>query len=386
MKKKKLAVLCAYPATRNMGMITVDLSAYVILEQYSDYFDCTYYTYGDIDALKSEHLGIPVKYRHIIYEKEEFINSDVYVFWGDFIHARSYQIDLKYRNSPQNEIDELLKISFLDGVDEKHMHKSIVFGGTIITNNAEDQTDDNYVKLFNKFFTNCGTVLFRDALSAAKISIYRNDQSSLGCDCALLLKDSDLNRIDGFVKQEKRNGIGCFIGRSSGKIQSCIIARYLAYKMNTSCSWMSWFPSSKKMRFIAQIFGFNVPDIPPSPGEILSDLSGYEFIVSDTYHLCVNAWRMGIPAVCIGAGASKADTTLNDKKKELIFEMYGGSRFYLYGENIRSLLSINSVANNIIEAINNKKLVNCFRSNINKHIQSSIKNLSKALDKLSLDE
>ena len=68
------------------------------------------------------------------------------MFFGEILYMRgSYQIDFKYRNSPQNEIDELLKISFLDGVDEKHMQKSIVFGGTIITNNAEDQTDDNYV-------------------------------------------------------------------------------------------------------------------------------------------------------------------------------------------------------------------------------------------------
>jgi len=221
-----------------------------------------------LQSLKTENLGMPIEYRHIIEDREKFLASDAFLFWGDFIHARSYQIDLKYRNKPQQEIDELLNLSFLSEVEDERLKNAVVYGGTIITNQASDNTDPVYRKLFERFFTNCVTVLFRDPLSLAKVAHFRDKETNLGCDCALLLRDSDLSQLEGFSKQAKRKGIGFFLGRSPARIQTCVFARYLAFRMGIKCTWISWFTVSGKTRFVAKLFGFKLSDKPPLPSEI----------------------------------------------------------------------------------------------------------------------
>lgn len=382
--KKKLAILCAYPATRNMGMITVDLAAHAILERHVKDVDYTFYTYGDLEALKTENLGMPIKYRHVIDDKEEFLNSDAFLFWGDFIHARSYQIDLQFRKSPQKDIDDLLSLSFLRDVEENKLKNAVIYGGTIITNEAEDEADEIYGTMFERLFENCGSVLFRDALSAAKVSRTRDGEATLGCDCALLLQDEDLDKIDGTQLQptEKRKGIGFFLGRSPSKIQSCLFARYLSKKMGKDVRWLNWLPVSKKMQLVAKLFGFKVFDKPPAPGDILTELSSYEFIISDTYHLCINAWRLGIPAICIGEGAGHLKTTLNDKKKEILFEMYGGRQFYIFTEHLKTLTGFPHVANRVIDVLNNETLITQFQEVLNQNASMSEKRLKIALDNI----
>lgn len=382
--KKKLAILCAYPATRNMGMITVDLAVHAVLERHIKDVEYIFYTYGDLEALKAENLGLPIEYRHVIDDKEDFLNSDAFLFWGDFIHARSYQIDLQFRNSPQKDIDDLLSLSFLEGVEGSKLKNSLIYGGTIITNEAADDVNQAYAAMFERLFKNCGAVLFRDALSAAKVSRLRGGEATLGCDCALLLHDKDLEKIEETKLQPiaKREGIGFFIGRSPTKIQSCLFARYLSKKMGKDVTWINWLPVSNKMKMVAKLFGFKVFDKSPAPGEILSELSGYEFIVSDTYHLCVNAWRLGIPAICIGEGAGDLETTLNDKKKEILFEMYGGRQFYIFTEHLKMIVGFPSLANRVINVLNNKAVIKQFRETLNQNVLMSERRLKNALDKI----
>jgi hypothetical protein len=381
--KKKLAILCAYPATRNTGMITVDLAVHAVLERHLKDVECTFYTYGDLASLKTENLGMPIEYRHILHDKEQFLNSDAYLFWGDFIHAKSYQIDLRYRKSPEKDIQDLLELSFLKDVDDERLEKAVVFGGTIITNEAADDADKNYGGLFDRFFKKCGAVLFRDALSAAKVSRLRGNEATFGCDCALLLHDKDLEKIEGTQLQpkDKREGIGFFLSRSPAKIQSCLFARYLSKKLGKKVTWLNWLPVSKKMQMVGKLFGFDIYDKSPTPGEILTELSGYEFIVSDTYHRCINAWRLGIPAICIGEGAGHLKTTLNDKKKEILFEMYGGRQFYVFTEHLKTLVGFPHIANRVEEVLNNQTLIDQFRDNLNKNIVMAEGRLKDALDK-----
>lgn len=56
-------------------------------------------------------------------------------------------------------------------------------------------------------------------------------------------------------------------------------------------------------------------------GDLLAALPQYHFIISDTYHLCVNAWRVGTPAVGICGAATRSIAgrilSLNDSKKHV---------------------------------------------------------------------
>ena len=50
--------------------------------------------------------------------------------------------------------------------------------------------------------------------------------------------------------------------------------------------------------------------------------------------MCLNAWRLGIPALCIGSGAAVSKHSLSDKKKEVLFEMYGARDYYVFLEQL----------------------------------------------------
>ena len=70
----------------------------------------------------------------------------------------------------------------------------------------------------------------------------------------------------------------------------------------------------------------------PSLGDILSAVSRYGLVVTDTYHLAINAWRAGTPAVCIGTpqpGAGSWPLTLTDLKKHVLYLMYDASDLYI---------------------------------------------------------
>lgn len=362
---KKLAIICAYPVKHNIGMLTVDLSAYAIIKRYGFNVDCVFYTYGDFEQPEFENRTyLPFKYKNILKNKDEFLSSDAFLFWGDFIHANSYRIDLEFRKISIEEIEKLTNIYFLSSVSDKLLKKAVVFGGTIITNSAQDDCKKEYRDMYVRFFSNAGSVLFRDAISTAKISHIRGRENAFGCDCAFLLEDNDLKELKNFSRKTDKKGIGLFLGRSPGKLQAILFAKYLSWKLGTTCSWISWLHSGLRVRLIARIAGFDVPKIPPSPVEVLSRLSGYEFIVTDTYHLCINAWRMGIPAVCVGKGASSLKTTLNDKKKEVLYEMYGARCFYVFTEHLHAFIGIPSRAGRIIGYLRDVALINQIQVNI----------------------
>src|SRR5439155_13457063 len=70
----------------------------------------------------------------------------------------------------------------------------------------------------------------------------------------------------------------------------------------------------------------------------LGAMLSHELIITDAYHLCVLAWSNGIPAVCVGRGASRFFTSVSDKKKELFFQTISADRFYLFSEHLPHIL------------------------------------------------
>lgn len=357
---KRIAVFCALPPDRNTGMATVDLAAMSVIKRIAPDAEITLYAYGKPTHLTYQPGDLPYQYLNVEEHTEKYLSSDVFVFWGDFTHARSYwTIDRAYPHTTLGNVSEadaakwnmaqFIRASqyiFLTALPPSRLKNVVVFGSTIITNDTADELDEVYYKPFVTFFTNIRTVLFRDALSAARISPLRSSEATLGCDCALLLQDGDLMQIAGFVPAAERKGVGVFFGRSPSKTKMMIFSRVVASHVGEKCSWLPWFkwyPPGRNYQLKSWILGFKLRPDDVDTGKLLSSLTGYKYIITDTYHLCVNAWRMGIPAICIGEGAGAAHTSLNDKKKETLYDMYGAREFYVFRETIGSLNSIKSI-------------------------------------------
>jgi len=328
---KKIAVFCALPPGRNTGMATVDLAAFSFIRRIAPEAEVTLYAYGAPSRYAYRAEDLPYDYVNVEEHAERFFASDAFIYWGDFIHAYDY-----WRNT--HDPLQYSRFVFLTDLPDARLKDAIVFGGTIITNEAGQEIDALYYESFVRFFKGARAVHFRDALSAAKISPLRSCAASLGCDPAFLLEDADLRQISGFKPVGECKGVGVFFGRSPSKLRMMRFARSVAKQLGEKHAWLPWFEyphARRRQRWPLLALGYWIRSGNADTGAILSALSGYRYIITDTYHLCVNAWRMGIPAVCIGQGVGDSATSLGDKKKEILYEMIGARQFYVFLESLR---------------------------------------------------
>ncbi|NCY26677.1 MAG: polysaccharide pyruvyl transferase family protein, partial [Alphaproteobacteria bacterium] len=231
---------------------------------------------------------------------------------------------------------------------------------------------------FTSFFSGAGRVLLRDALSAAKISPLRGSEATLACDCAFLLKPEDVALLKGFAPASERKGVGLFFGRSPQRARMMRFAKTLAAEMGEECRWLPWFGTRRRHRMLAKIQNVEIPAGEVPPGELLARLSGCRFVVTDTYHMCVNAWRMGIPAVCLGQGAGATSSSLSDKKKEILYEMYGARALYVFVESLRGR-GLKQEAKQVAEALRQDGLTAQVAATVGLHRETAERRLAEAL-------
>jgi hypothetical protein len=81
---------------------------------------------------------------------------------------------------------------------------------------------------------------------------------------------------------------------------------------------------------------------PPLVGDVLARLGRYAFVVTDTYHVCLNAWRAGVPAICIGDALPNPqgyDVSTGwygawRDKRHVFYAMHDAMEFYLFAEEL----------------------------------------------------
>jgi hypothetical protein len=60
----------------------------------------------------------------------------------------------------------------------------------------------------------------------------------------------------------------------------------------------------------------------------IKKIASSTFVLTDTYHACINAMRVGVPVFAIGRKSNGQEGTLGDFKKQKLFEMFNASQFY----------------------------------------------------------
>lgn len=387
----KVSVVCALPPEKNTGMLTVDLAAHKVLPRLFPSVDFEYYIFDDLNPQYSYNASeIPLNYKSYSQHAEDYAASDRFLFWGDFFHSHSYfakdvgEWDENVKSSYQSNFERFSEFYFLSNRDVKTLQQSAVFGSTIIPNSARDFLSADYAAAYDRLFSNLKVTLLRDAISAARLHALNPDRTNLGCDAAYLLESSDLEALDGFKLATAQSGVGLFLRRTPDYVASFSFAKRLARALNEPLTWLPWFWSRRRLAMIGKGFGVDVVTNQPSPGEILSQLSGYKLIVTDTYHVCVNAWRMGIPAVCIGDGGQHSVHSLSDKKKEIMYSMYEAQELYVFSEQLKGRRSMKRSVETVAGTLGNSEILDRIHRNIRAHRSAAMQNLSTFIADVSV--
>src|SRR5262249_45935791 len=132
----------------------------------------------------------------------------------------------------------------------------------------------------------------------------------LGVDGALLLREEDLDLFpagEGAAVPAPGTAVGVFFGRNTGSSRiPATFARALCEEITANGEWFPWFDETllgTRRGDTCEAFpALQLPSgrFPPTAGDLLRRLASYRIVVTDTYHVCVNAWNLGVPAVCVG--------------------------------------------------------------------------------------
>lgn len=373
-------------------MYTVDLSAYTYFKERYPQHEINYYALGPLAKLGYSDSETHQQYLPLQDHIDSVRQADLIVFWGDFLHSKPYwEADLVRWLIKESvcadraaAIDVIYRAFMLEDASDDILRKVVVFGSTIITVGAAELRDSRYNSALRRLISLAGGVHFRDALSQMKASPLRGDGTVLGSDCALQLTRDDFIRyglVDSFPEKPGEK-MGVFIGRAKWIAQPLALARVVAAQTGRKAQWIPWVDSSPRQLPLARMFGFPARRLPPLPRELLASLLECRFVLTDTYHLCVNAWNLGIPAVCVGYGGQHVAHTLGDKKKEILFAQYGASPYYVYREDIANPVAILGMAKHIAGLVDQDDLAKIVTATIHEQAAAARECLAHSCERV----
>lgn len=383
----KIFVVCA-PQTfgYNTGMFSVDLAAWYFFQENFPQADVSFYT---LYPHRNDFPMAPYDYKGA----EAFFNgldeADVIIYWGDFLHSHAYRtamisqlIQQGIAANADHAKAMVSKFLYLSDVNDALLNKVIVYGGTTLFNQPDDYLDNSYAEDIQRLFGGAKFIGLRDLFSASTVSYYRNDYTSSyhATDCAQLLDVDFFKNISESRKTSGNNTFGVFIGRSH--LQPEKVNAFLgsiAGALDTQCTWLDWgrapffFPQNEHYKQYNKPASTQMEHKDVDPMDALSDLFRFDFIVSDTYHVCVNSWNLGIPAVCIiddenPALSVNASAANRGRDKRMVFYWQNQlTSFLLSSTDLTNSDSIDSIINELSLTISDSARMDTLTRFLRKH-------------------
>lgn len=367
-----ITAVTASPPWPNPGMASVDLALPALLRRHG------------IDAdLRLVRLYTPVEWRVGLPEREERLarlhafpfeyellrgegalaalrESDAILYWGDFLHSFDYLhqmastlVRIGLAGDEAAAVREVYRSFYLADAPEEVLARAVAFGGTLLFNRERDYNNPDYARQLGRFVRGARGVWMRDVYSALRVADLRGP-FSLGADCALLLRDEDLDLLPetGWDPGgDPGDTAGIFFGRTRADARRIgRFARDLCRKLGATPEWLPWFDSSYRPNHLPEVREavprLRVADDSrlPAVGDLLRRLARYRFVISDTYHVCLNAWRAGVPALCLGEASPSLYTydvsagwccAWRDKR-HVFLAMHDAMEFYVFQEELAS--------------------------------------------------
>jgi hypothetical protein len=226
---------------------------------------------------------------------------------------------------------------------------------------------------------------FREPVSAARARVQRDPEatSCLGVDAAHLLTRADLQEIAGPSTTEAPAGaVGIHFGRVAADLgPSARLTGMLTKAARLTPTWLPWFGPGNPA---VATFQEAIPDLVVGEGErsyeqLIAQLLGSRLVVSDTYHLCLIAWRAGIPAICVGVGAQRPTRPISDKKKELFYLTQGLSPLYLFHEDIADPAQHLGIVGEVLGLVQDERYVGAVADSLERQADAAERDLTATI-------
>lgn len=400
----KVSVICA-PQTFgcNAGMFSVDLAAWYFLQKN---FPGALVEFITLYPHQCDFSQAPFRFVHQDGEIKHLEDSNVILYWGDFLHTLPYRDAVVSQLVAQGKcksIDEALekvrKFLFLAESDPELLKKTILYGGTLLFNQANSYENETYANDLKRLIVSAKRVWVREPFSAFKVNQLQGyeQHSAHGTDCAQLLRKDFVKFCSigaGYHSSvASRKKLGIYIGRShfeTNKIGALVSG--LQTNMKLDLSWLDWgkppfFLDKKRdvLKCLPQLEKNGSAESALTSLEALLALQEVDLLVSDTYHTCVNAWNFGIPAICLIDNSSSALKVNNGSaaagrdKRVVFYWTYNVAPFLVYSSDLCNETAIQKKADEISSLLADQALLNHIFKQMSQHVQVSEELLLRAI-------
>ena len=346
----RVNVVCAPPNGPNPGMASVDL-AFAHVARQAGLTDVRYWRLWDqsewrtapggserLDDHRVRDADTGLTYELARGRLEEVLDADRVVFWGDFLHMAVYLEHsahvLTDRIGVPLDADAALRLTeqhlLLTDTDPAVLERVVTYGSTLSFNTPGDYRG-GYGTALRRFHRGVAAVSHRDLYSSEVAQRHRGGADSCrGTDAALVLPPpGPARRADAHGVNDVNGVLGVFVGRSRLSPEEVgTFGRRLAGSLGLRPAWLPWghepgfwpmrgrtrlrlawpeldagVPTTsglRRARLAASALRDGPrPDEPLTLGELEQRLLACRLVLTDTYHLALTAWRLGVPAVCL---------------------------------------------------------------------------------------
>ena len=401
----KVSVICAPEHGRNPGMATVN-RAFLSLCRQHKLGSPTFF------QLRSERYQPDyddgVEYIDLYEHFDSAASGDRIVFWGDFLHMRSYQETMaasiaQTRGLSLEAVRSRVRCCLLGSeLLDDDLSRVVGYGGTLLLNGSRDFGDTAYRTDLSRLTAGARYWAVRDPFSAFQVSALMEGSGSahVCCDAALHLKGvtggAEATALE--YGSAVANRLGVFFGRSDradlgGHLR---LVRYLGHRLGFRPTWIPWLSKgsvalSRRLRpKLWKVFKERsrfAQEAHQGRADLkLQQLSECSLVVTDTYHVAVNSWRLGIPAVCVGKFVSARPSDVSSgpqfewiDKRFTFFLPYLLGRFYVHSTELLSRQTAAHRIDDIVMAFEDPAVIAAALGRIDAHRQRSEMLLVEAL-------
>lgn len=367
-----LAIVTATPPGINPGMLACEATALAFVRHTGLADACTFFRLhlleervADVEAgvrqdvLTACDLGIPWERLH----DHRQLDGMVPLYWGDFLHMRRYHAALAARYADGMRTPrELLLLAFSA---EHVVRRAVTFGTSFLFNSLEDVRDPDYGAAFSRFIKLAHHVQMRDAISAAVAAGLRlRHEACFGIDPAQLLALPAF-AVDVLGSDDRRAPDGrmlLFLARARHDATALTaFLEILELATGTTAAWLPWgdrlsFPFLGEPAIAAVTSVVDGPHGRLAP--LMREVRQATFVVTDTYHLAVIAWALGVPAIVVAGefhagerGDKQIELRARHDKRKVLLGQDGLLDFYVEPGMIAAAKGRASVAERLAAAL-----------------------------------
>ena len=313
-------VVTAYNPS-NSGMYTVDLAAENFLARHGIAGN---YLRAHMNPWKNSTRFGRQRFSRLKNPKQ-LLGKQPTLYWGDFTTSPLYglqeftrrDIERKHSRNSSEALERWLDL-FLLSQSDVSTNKVLSFGQNFQSVNSvlSSLPPAQHKAIVDAYRSNFDTFLVRDPASAIEMAaLVSGSRAEVieGRDPAFLLDDAV--EFPDALTSTALEEFCFFFGRSS-----LINVETLVERIESK--------TGLKAVKLAKWLKLNKYDAHREVGEMMEKIGGARFVITDTYHLCVNALRIGTPAISLAGDDEKQLSSLSDYKKKVLFESFEIEEFY----------------------------------------------------------